>query len=84
MNKIVIMENFITGHLIGQQVDIYCGGNDKFSGKIEGCADDVLTLESKPGVYTHIAIGKIIAIWRKTAETGEKKTHPKVTKSKKK
>lgn len=78
------MENFITGHLIGQQVDVYCGGNDKFTGKIEGCADDVLTLESKPGVYTHIAIGKIIAIWRKTEEAAAKTAHPKVAKAKKK
>lgn len=59
------MENFITGHLLEQDVDVYCGGDDKFEGKIVGCADGVITLETDNKVYTHIAIQKIIAIWRK-------------------
>ena len=34
-----------------------------FNGKVEACADNVLTLK-EDGKYTHIAIDKIIAIWR--------------------
>jgi hypothetical protein len=57
------MENFITGHLLGKNVDVYCGCDDKFKGTVAACADGVLTLETKKGLYTHIAINKIIAIW---------------------
>jgi hypothetical protein len=34
-----------------------------FNGRVKACADNVLTLE-KDERYTHIAIDKIIAIWR--------------------
>lgn len=74
------MESFITGHLIGKNVDAYCGCNDKFVGKVVGCSDGVLTLETDGGIYTHIAIDKIIAIWNaderkaKTARKPKKKT----------
>ena len=57
------MENFITGHLLGKNVDVYCGCDDKFKGTVVACADGVLTLETKKGLYTHVAIGKIVAIW---------------------
>jgi hypothetical protein len=66
------MENFITGHLLGEEVDVYCGGTDKFRGKVVGCADGVLTLETGPGVYTHIAIQKIIAIWAQPKKAAPK------------
>jgi hypothetical protein len=75
------MENFITGHLLCEEVDVYCGGSDKFKGKVVACADGVLTLETEPGVYTHIAIHKIIAIWAKQKRAGAKKTAPKAAKT---
>lgn len=56
------MQPFIVEHLLGEVVDVYCGGPDVFNGKVEACADSVLTLEQN-GKYTHIAIDKIIAIW---------------------
>lgn len=68
------MENFITGHLLGKNVDVYCGGSDKFKGTVVACADGVLTLETKKGLYTHIAINKIIAIW--ASPDGEEKVKP--------
>jgi len=57
------MQSFIVEHLRGEVVDVYCGGPDVFSGRIESCADNVLTLEQNEK-YTYIAIDKIIAIWR--------------------
>lgn len=66
------MKNFITGHLLGKNADVYCGGDDKFKGVVVACADGVLTLETRKGVYTHIAIDKIIAIWAKFDDRGEK------------
>ncbi|HIH74814.1 MAG TPA: hypothetical protein HA306_06405 [Methanosarcina sp.] len=57
------MQSFIVEHLLGETVDVYCGGPDIFNGKAKACADNVLTLE-KEGRYTHIAIDKVIAIWR--------------------
>lgn len=52
-------------HLIGHEVDVYCGWTDKFAGKVVACADGVLTLETNKGVYTHISIDKIVALWKK-------------------
>ena len=40
------MDKFISEHLINEDVDIYCGWTDKFSGKVVGYADGVLTLET--------------------------------------
>lgn len=56
------MQPFIVKHLLGEVVDVYCGGPDVFNGRVKACADNVLTLE-QDGRYTHIAIDKIIAIW---------------------
>lgn len=61
------MQSFIVEHHLGEVIDVYCGGNDIFVGKVEACADNVLTLEHE-GKYTHIAIDKIIAIWRAQLE----------------
>jgi hypothetical protein len=56
------MQPFIVEHLLGENVDVYCGGPDIFRGRVKACADNVLTLEHDEK-YTHIAIDKIIAIW---------------------
>lgn len=58
------MQTFIVEHLLGKEVDVYCGGEDTFSGSVKAIADDVLTLE-KVDVFTHIAVDKIIAVWKK-------------------
>ena len=57
------MQPFIVEHLLGENVDVYCGGPDVFRGKIIACADNVLTLEQDKK-HTHLAIDKITAIWR--------------------
>jgi hypothetical protein len=57
------MQSFIVEHHLGEVIDVYCGGTDIFVGRVEACADNVLTLEHD-GKYTHIAIDKIIALWR--------------------
>ncbi|HHV24549.1 MAG: hypothetical protein PHG79_07735 [Methanosarcina sp.] len=57
------MQSFIIEKLRGEEVDVYCGGPDVFSGRIESCEDSVLTLEQNKK-HTYIAIDKIIAIWR--------------------
>ncbi|MGQ9759788.1 MAG: MM0924 family protein [Candidatus Methanomethylicaceae archaeon] len=59
------MEKFISEHLIGQQVNVYYGSTDKFTGKVVACADGVLTLETGEGIYTHISVDKIVALWKK-------------------
>ena len=59
------MDKFISEHLINEEIEVYCGGPDVFKGKVIANADDVLTVETEKGVLTHIAIDKIIAIWRK-------------------
>ncbi|WP_440947076.1 MM0924 family protein [Methanosarcina sp. T3] len=57
------MQSFIVEHLLDEVVDVYCGEPDIFNGKVKACADNVLTLENN-GKDTHIAIDKVIAIWR--------------------
>lgn len=57
------MQPFIVEHLLDENVDVYCGGPDIFRGRVKACADNVLTLEQDKK-YTHIAIEKIIAIWK--------------------
>jgi hypothetical protein len=57
------MQPFIVEHLLNENVDVYCGGPDIFRGMVKACADNLLTLE-QDGKYTHVAIDKIIAIWR--------------------
>ncbi len=59
------MEEFITTHLYGKEVDVYCGGSDWFKGKVIGAGNDILTIESKKGVFTHVPVDKIVAIWLK-------------------
>ena len=46
------MQPFIVEHQLGEVIDVYCGVPDIFSGKVEACADNVLTL-GKDGKYTH-------------------------------
>ena len=55
------MDKFISEHLIDKEVDVHCGGDNNFSGKVIANADGVLTLETDKGIYTHIATDKIIA-----------------------
>ena len=59
------MLKFISEHLMGKEVDVYCGCDDRFVGKVIANADGVLTLETEKGLYTHIAVDKIVAVWRK-------------------
>lgn len=66
------MEKFISEHLIGKEVDVYCGCQDRFVGIVKACADGVLTLETEKGVYTHIAVSKIVAMWLKHQPWPEK------------
>lgn len=62
-----MLSKFISEHYINENVDVYCGIPSNFSGKVIACADDVLTLqtqEEEKQFLTHIAIDKIIAIWK--------------------
>lgn len=62
-----MLSKFISEHYIDENVDVYCGPPSNFSGKVIACADDVLTLETEDEgrtFLTHIAIDKIIAIWK--------------------
>ena len=61
---LILLGKFISEHYINQNVDVYCGPPSNFSGKVIGCADDVLTLESEGKTLTHIFIPHIIAIWK--------------------
>ena len=57
-----LMQSFIVEQYLNKAVDVYCGGPDIFSGTVESCDDNVLTLNNE-GKLTHVAIDKIIALW---------------------
>ncbi len=59
------IEKFVCGNLMQQDVDVYCGNSEKFYGKVVGCGDGVLTLKTDPDVLTHVALNKVVAIWKK-------------------
>lgn len=71
------MQSFILCHLLNENIDVYCGGEDVFFGQVVGCADNVLTLETN-GHLTYIAVDKIISLWkRSTAESTPEKSDRK-------
>jgi hypothetical protein len=59
-----MLGKFISEHYINEKVDIYCGPPSNFTGKVIGCADEVLTLESDDKTLIHVFIPHIIAIWK--------------------
>jgi hypothetical protein len=59
------MENFISSNLMERDVDVYCGSSEKFYGRIVGCGEGVLTLMTDPAVLTHVALDKVVAIWKR-------------------
>jgi len=56
------MDKFISEHLYRKEIEVYCGGNDIYSGTVIACADGVLTLQTETKL-TFINIRKIISIW---------------------
>lgn len=67
------IEQFISANLLRQDVDVYCGGEDKFRGTVVGCGEGVVTLRTGEEVLTHVSTGKIVAIWRRAQEKGGRK-----------
>ena len=61
----VRMDEFVNTHLWGKEVDVCCGAPDWFKGKVISSANNILTLESKKGVYTHVTVDRILALWLK-------------------
>ncbi|MFZ7137304.1 MAG: MM0924 family protein [archaeon] len=59
------MDEFFHTHLWGKEVDVCCGGPDCFKGKVVSAANNILILESKRGVYTHVTVDRILALWLK-------------------
>ena len=55
---------FISEHFINKEIEIYLAKDEILSGKVIGCADNVLTL-SKGGKFTFINIPHIKCLWEK-------------------
>ncbi len=64
------IERFISANLLRQDVDVYCGGDDKFMGNVVGCGEGVVTLRTGENVLTHVSTGKIVAIWPRAQKKG--------------
>jgi hypothetical protein len=67
------IEQFISANLLRQDVDVYCGGEDKFRGTVAGCGEGVVTLRTGEDVLTHVSTDKIVAIWRRAQEKSGRK-----------
>lgn len=57
-----MIQSFIVEHFVNKEIYVYCGGPDRFQGKVESCDDGVLTIK-KDDRYTHIVTDKIVAMW---------------------
>lgn len=59
-----MIEKFIVERLLNKRVDVFVVTGDKLSGRAVSCDDGVLTLESEERVYSHIAVDKIVSLWK--------------------
>lgn len=55
------MADFLTEAFKGKEVDVYCGGKDWFYGKVQECANGVLTLLASEGAV-HVSTDRILSV----------------------
>ena len=61
------MQDFLT-KMIGESVDIFCGGVSSFRGEVMKVEGGVLHLKDTEGGVCYVAIEKIIAVWERRDE----------------
>jgi hypothetical protein len=57
-----MIQSFIVERCLNKAIDVYCGGPEIFSGTVEACDDNILTLNNE-GKLTYVVTDKIIALW---------------------
>lgn len=58
------MEQFITSRLLEREVEFFCLGGSRYSGRVQAVEGAVVILEWE-GKETYIATDKIVAAWPK-------------------
>jgi hypothetical protein len=53
----------LLGKLMGQKIDVFCGGASSLRGEVIKVRDGVLHLKDGDGNTCYITISKVIAVW---------------------
>ncbi len=59
----------ILSKLIGQRVDIFCGGASSLRGEVSKVEGGVLHLKDAEGTLCYVVVEKIVAVWERRDES---------------
>ena len=62
------MQDFLV-KMMGQRVDIFCGGASSLHGEVVKVEGGVLHLKDMEGTLCYVAVEKIIAVWERREES---------------
>jgi hypothetical protein len=62
------MQDFLA-KMMGQRVDIFCGGASSLHGEVVKVEGGVLHLKDAEGTRCYVAVEKIIAVWERREES---------------
>ena len=62
------MQDFLA-QMVGQRVDIFCGGASSLHGEVVKVEGGVLHLKGTEGTLCYVAVEKIIAVWERRDES---------------
>ena len=61
------MQDFLA-QMVGQRVDVFCGGASSLHGEVVKVEGGVLHLKDTEGTLCYVAVEKIIALWERREE----------------
>jgi hypothetical protein len=62
------MQDFLA-KMVGQMVDVFCGGASSLHGEVVKVQGGVLHLKDTEGTLCYVAVEKIIAVWERREES---------------
>jgi hypothetical protein len=62
------MQDFLA-KMVGQRVDVFCGGASSLHGEVVKVEGGVLHLKDAEGTLCYVAVEKIIAVWERREES---------------
>jgi hypothetical protein len=62
------MQDFLA-KMVGQRVDVFCGGASSLHGEVVKVEAGVLHLKDTEGTLCYVAVEKIIAVWERRGES---------------
>jgi hypothetical protein len=62
------MQDFLA-QMVGQSLDVFCGGVSSLHGEVVKVEGGVLHLKDAEGTLCYVAVEKIIAVWERREES---------------